>query len=59
MMEALNRSVAGGRAVVLLTVLGLATIFAVLAIFTVPSDARDVPRDPRDDLSLWSWVGRR
>ncbi len=44
---------------VLLTVLGLATLFAVLAIFTVPSDQRHTPRDPRDDLSLWGWIGRR
>jgi hypothetical protein len=44
---------------VLVTILGLGALFAVLAIFTVPSDRRDAPRDPRDDLSLWAWIGRR
>jgi hypothetical protein len=44
---------------VLLTILGMATLFAVLAIFTVPSDERHQPGDPRDDLSLWAWIGRR
>jgi hypothetical protein len=45
--------------VVIATILGMATLFAVLAIFTVPSDRRDAPVDPRDDLSLWAWIGRR
>lgn len=44
---------------VLATGLGLLAIFALFAILMDPSDGRDRTRDPRDDASLWTYIGRR
>ncbi len=44
---------------VIVTGLGVLAIFAILALLCEPWDARTGSLDPRDNASIWMFIGRR